>query len=87
MKSMIIDYSKIEHLATDKKYIYIFMGRSNAIMLDKNELKSYLKNIDKPVPESFEAFLEEKTGKNFESTKSLISINLFDLLDILKSKK
>ena len=77
----------VEHLATDKKYIYIFMGRSNAIMLDKNELKSYLKNIDKPVPESFETFMKEKTGKNFESTKSLISINLFDLLDILRSKK
>lgn len=86
-KSMNIDYSKVEHLATDKKYIYIFMGRSNAIMLDKNELKSYLKNIDKPVQESFETFLKEKTGKNFESTKSLISINLFDLLDILRSKK
>lgn len=86
-KSMNIDYSKVEHLAMDKKYIYIFMGRSNAIMLDKNELKSYLKNIDKPVPESFETFLKEKTGKNFESTKSLISINLFDLLDILRSKK
>ena len=56
-------------------------------MLDKNELKSYLKNIDKPVPESFETFLKEKTGKNFESTKSLISINLFDLLDILRSEK
>jgi len=36
---MNIDYSKVEHLASDKKYIYIFMGRSNAIMLDKNELK------------------------------------------------
>lgn len=86
-KSMNIDYSKVEHLASDKKYIYIFMGRSNAIMLDKNELKNFLKNIDKHVTESFESFLEERTGKNFESAKSLIAINLFDLWDILKSRK
>ena len=86
-KSMNIDYSKVEHLASDKKYIYIFMGRSNAIMLDKNKLKNFLKNIDKPVTESFESFLEERTGKNFELAKSLIAINLFDLWDILKSRK
>lgn len=86
-KSMNIDYSKVEHLASDKKYIYIFMGRSNAIMLDKNELKIFLKNIDKPITESFESFLEERTCKNFESKKSLISINLFDLWDILKNRK
>lgn len=86
-KSMNIDYSKIEHLVSDKDFVYIFMGKDNAIMLKKSELKSFLKESKNDVFESFQNFLEEKTAKKFEVSKSLISLNLFDLLDIFKNRK
>ncbi len=45
------------------------MGRVKYNILDKNELKSYLKILlNLFTEESFETF-EEKRGKNFESTK------------------
>lgn len=86
-KSMNIDYSKVEHLVLDGEYIYIFMGRSNAIILDKKEVKGFLKNTDRDTIESFKIFLEEKTKKKFEVSKSLIFLNIFDIVDIFRKGK
>lgn len=79
-KSINIDYTKIEHLTFDDKYIYIFMGRLNAVMIDKDEIKTYLKGE----AASLQSFLEDKSGRKFENTKSIISLDIFDLLDIFK---
>lgn len=80
-KSMNIDYLKIEHLSFDNNFIYIFMGRSNAIMVDRALIKAHIKDKDSL---SFESFLENRSGKKFENTKSIISLNIFDLIDMLK---
>ena len=63
------------------------MGRSNAIILDKKEVKGFLKNIDTDTIESFKIFLEEKTKKKFEVSKSLIFLNIFDIVDIFRKGK
>ena len=81
-KSIDIDYGKIEHLIEDNNFIYIFMGRSNVAVLDKTIINGGVKNKDPKI--SFKEFLEEKSGKKFEKSKSIISLNIFDLMDILK---
>lgn len=83
-KSMNIDYKKIEHLSHDNNFIYIFMGRSNAIMVNRTLIKAHIKNEGDL---SFESFLENKSGRKFENTKSIISLNIFDLADIFRRKK
>lgn len=85
--SMNINYSDIEHLAADKKYIYIFMGRSNAIVIDIKEIKVLIKGDSTNDVSDFKKFLESKSNKKFESSKSLIALNFFDLLDIFRGNK
>ena len=54
---------------------------SNVIMVDRALIKAHIKDKDSL---SFESFLENRSGKKFENTKSIISLNIFDLIDMLK---
>lgn len=68
--TMSIPYSKIARLIYDSEYMYIFMSRDSVCMIDSKTL------TDK---EGFMKFIESVTGHQWQKTKSLLALTLYDL--------
>lgn len=72
-----IPYGQVERLAEDDSYFYLFQSRQNAVMADKRQLSP-------ASPEEFKAFIEKQTGRQFARSVNLISMNLHDLIAMMK---
>ena len=72
-----IPYTAVDCLIEDEKYYYIFRDKQTAVMVPRN-------GVTVGNPEDFRGYIELKTGKQFESTKNLLNMNLKDVLAIVR---
>ena len=70
-----INYDKIKILLHDKNYLYLFISKNSACMIDK----STLENLD-----GFMNFIQEKTKTKWYIQKPFLSINFYDLIKDFK---
>lgn len=75
-----IPMHQIDRLVEDDQYFYIFQSRQMAVMIPKGSLKP-------SDPESLYELLHEASGKEWQRTKSLLGMNLKDLIEILKDRR
>lgn len=78
--SMSIPYKKIVRLAEDKEYFYLFMGKDSICMVDRSSIKH--KSADK-----FKQFMTNKTGLDWQNEKSLLALNLADVILMFRNRK
>ncbi|MBQ4265850.1 MAG: YcxB family protein [Clostridia bacterium] len=76
---MMIPYTAVEHLIEDEKFYYIFRDKQTAVMVPRN-------GVTVGNPEDFRGYIEQKTGKQFESTKNLLNMNLKDLMALIRAE-
>lgn len=72
-----LDYSQLDRLLLDKNYFYLFQSRQNAVMLSRDSWSTELQ-------QSFVKFISEKSGKEWKHRKSLLSMNLKDIREMLR---
>ena len=65
-------YSKITLLIQDSNYLYLFIAKNSACMIDKSTLQIQIAS-------DFVNFIEAKTKLKFRTQKSFISMNFQDL--------
>ena len=73
--SMNISYDKVSRLIYDSEYLYIFMSRDSVCMIDRKTLKD---------SDEFMKFIETATSHEWRKEKSLLSMNIDDLKQIMK---
>ena len=78
--SMTIGYRKLTRLAEDKMFFYLFLSRDSVCMMEKESLKPQKQD-------DFKLFLEERSGQKWRQEKSFLSMNLPDVLQILRDRK
>lgn len=78
--SMNIGYKKLNRLAEDGGYCYLFLARDSVCMLEKESIKPQNQ-------EDFRLFLEERSGQTWRREKSFLSMNLPDLLQMIRDRK
>lgn len=78
--SMNIKYKKFTRLVQDEKYLYLFLAKDSMCMLERESLRP-------ADAEKFMAFIEEKTGLTWRREKSILSMNLWDVKQLIKDHK
>ncbi|WP_036611222.1 YcxB family protein [Oribacterium sp. P6A1] len=76
---MNIPYEKIDRMLVDKRCFYLFESRQNAVMVPRG-----IWTQEKQ--QRFVDFLSEKTGKEWKQSRSMLSMNLRDLLDMIRDR-
>ena len=77
---MDIQYSQFQRLIEDDKYLYLFLGKGSACMVDRATVE--------PGPsEKLMEYVEEKTGLEWGRDKSLLSMNLRDIRQAVKDRR
>lgn len=75
--SMDIPYKRFSRLVEDESYLYLFISKDSVCMLERASVE--------PQPaEELMKFLEGKTGLKWRREKSLLSMNLWDLRQIIR---
>lgn len=74
-----IAYSEVERLIEDDRFYYIFRDRQTAVMVPKGGVRH-------GTDEDFRAYIEEKTGKTFAVNKNVLSMNLKDIIAMLRDE-
>ena len=74
-----IPYAAVDCLIEDEKYYYIFRDKQTAVMVPRN-------GVTVGNPEDFRDYIELKTGKQFESTKNLLNMNLRDVIQMIRAE-
>lgn len=74
-----IAYDEIDRLIEDDRYYYIFRDKQTAVMVLKG-------GISGGSEEDFRAHIEQRTGKMFAANKSILTMNLKDVLHMLRSE-
>ena len=74
-----IAYDQVDRLIEDDAYFFIFQSKQTAVMVEKAHLLPH-------DPEGFKRMIEEKTGKAFARNANLLSMNLFDLMNLAAAK-
>ena len=77
---MNIKYNKLTRLVQDENYLYLFLAKDSMCMLERDSLRP-------ADPEGFMAFLAEKTGLAWRREKSILSMNLWDVKQLIKDHK
>ena len=77
--SMSIPYKKIIRLTEDQQYLYFFMDKDSLCMIDRNTVKP--KTADE-----LKEFLAKKTGLDWQNEKSLLALNLADIILMVDNK-
>lgn len=78
--SMKLEYKKFTRLVEDDGYFYLFVSRDSVCMVDRATLT--------PQPaEDFKGFIEKRTGLKWKRQRSLLAMNLQDLLQALRDRK
>lgn len=78
--SMSIPYKKIERLAEDKFYLYIFTGKDSICMIDKS-------SVSPKTDAELKEFLTTKTKLYWSNEKSFLALNLADIIMIFRNRK
>lgn len=78
--SMSISYKKIERLAEDKYYFYIFTGKESICMIDRSTIKP---KSDK----EFKEYMTNKTKLYWSNEKSILALNLADVIMVFRNRK
>lgn len=73
--SMNIPYSKVTRLIYDSEYLYVFMARDSVCMIDIKTLSD---------TEEFMKFIAGVTGHEWHQEKSMLSMNIDDLKQIIR---
>lgn len=73
-------YDQFEKLVQDKDYLYLFLGRESIVMIDRQTVAP---GTDAELME----FIEKKTGKKWEARLSLLSMNLRDLMRVMRQRR
>lgn len=76
---MTIPYTAVDRLIEDDRFYYVFRDRQTAVMVPKD-------GVTVGNPEAFRGYIEEKTGKRFETNKNLLNMNLRDLIAMLREE-
>ncbi len=74
-----IPFKKIEKLVEDDQYFYLFQSRQMAVMIPKGSLTP-------SNPERFAKFIAKETGKDWQQPRSLWSLNLKELVQMVKDR-
>ena len=77
---MKLQYSRIQRLVEDQEYLYLFLGKNSVCMVDRESL-------DPPEPEELKSLLSERTGMEWTRDKSLLSMNLQDVIRAVRDRK
>lgn len=73
-------YNRIERLVEDERYLYLFLGKGAACMMDRKTVR--------PGPsQELMKFLEEKTGLEWRRDKSLLAMNARDLIQAARDRR
>lgn len=78
--SMEIPYKRLTRLVEDDGYLYLFLARDSVCMVDRASLEP-------KGAEDFMKFMEKKTGLKWRRERSLLSMNLWDLRQILRDAR
>ena len=78
--SMSIPYKKITRLVDDKSYLYFFMNKDSICMVDCATIQP--KSVDE-----LKEFMANKTGLDWQSEKSLLAMNLADVILLFRNRK
>ena len=78
--SMNLSYGKFSRLIEDDGYFYLFISKDSVCMVDRATLSPHRE-------EEFKKFIEKKTNLNWKRQKSLLSMNLQDLLQAVRDRK
>lgn len=78
--AMELQYSQFQRLIEDDKYLYLFLGKDSACMVDRA-------TVEPGPPEKLMEHVEEKTGLQWGRDKSLLSMNLRDLWQAVKDRR
>lgn len=73
-------YGSIDRLIVDKSYFYIFMNRQTAVMVPAD-------GITPADTGAFADFIEKKSGREFRTGKNFLTMNLRDLLGMIRDRK
>lgn len=74
-----IAYDEIDRLIEDDRYYYIFRDKQTAVMILKG-------GVSGGNEEDFRTHIEQRTGKMFAANKSILTMNLKDVLHMLRSE-
>lgn len=77
---MNIKYSRLQALMEDEQYYYLFLDKSSACMIDGKTLRP-------SSAEKFKEFVTSKTDLDWRRNKGLLSLNLMDILTMLRKPK
>lgn len=77
---MRIKYDQFERLVEDDGYLYLFLGKRSVCMVERSGVEH---GSDRQLME----FLEERTGLHWERNKSLLMMNLSDLLQAIRDRR
>lgn len=75
-----LKYTKIERLVEDKQYLYVFMGADSVCMIERDSIKPQ-------DTEHFMKFLTEKTNLQWQKDKGILSMTLWDVVNMMKEKR
>lgn len=78
--SMKLKYRQFTRLIEDEGYLYLFIDRDSVCMVDRA-------TVAPPPTEDFMKFIEKKTGLQWKRSQSLLSMNLQDLLQMLRDAR
>lgn len=74
-----LPYDKIDRMLVDKRCFYLFESRQNAVMVPRGIWAEEKQ-------QKFVDFLSEKTGKEWKQNRSMLSMNLRELLDMIHDR-
>lgn len=74
-----LPYDKIDRMLVDKRCFYLFESRQNAVMVPRGIWAEEKQ-------QRFVDFLSEKTGKEWKQNRSMLSMNLRELLDMIHDR-
>ena len=78
--SMKLKYRQFTRLIEDEGYLYLFIDRDSVCMVDRA-------TVAPPPAGDFMRFIEKKTGLQWKRSQSLLSMNLQDLLQMLRDAR
>lgn len=73
-------YERVERLVEDDRFLYLFLGKGSACMVDRE-------TVGPAPPQELMQFVEEKTGLEWRRDKSLLAMNVRDLIQAVRDRR
>ncbi len=78
--SMRMKYDKFQRLIEDSNYLYLFEAKNSVCMIDKDSIQGG--SVDQ-----FKEFMEKRTGLEWRRCKSILSLNLTDIIQSARDRR